>query len=336
MINITCQVTDRFNITKDKKMSFLEDVLSPKKVQEMFQQHLTFIINNLPLVTIKVIRYKPQKRCLIEYIFQGKTPLVLIGKIRAKGTDTKTYELQKQLWQSGFNSDSDDEISVPEPVGIIPQWQMWLQKKVPGELIINYLTSERGINVSRKTAHIAHKLHQLNIPAQRRHKMAEELAILQQKLPLVLEDYPHWESRIKTILEQCFILGENTPEKDLCSIHRDFYFDQILVDGDRFYLLDFDLYCQGNPNLDLGNFIGHIQEYSLRFFGDVNALQDREIALTKEFIKLTQSENIKAITAYTTLTLVRHIYLSNQFPDRRFCTEALLNLCEQRLQFIKV
>lgn len=126
---MNCIVKERFDITKDPQMLFLQEVICPLKVKEVFQQHLSFITDKSQLVQIKVIRYKPQKRCLIEYTFQGENTLVLIGKIRAKGTDIKSYDLQKKLWQSGFDSNSHDGISVPEPIGIIPQWQMWLQKK---------------------------------------------------------------------------------------------------------------------------------------------------------------------------------------------------------------
>ncbi|MGK7949585.1 MAG: phosphotransferase [Xenococcaceae cyanobacterium] len=331
---MNCIVTERFDITKDPQMPFLEEVICPLKVQEVFQQHLSVITDKLQLVQIKVIRYKPQKRCLIEYTFQGENTLVLIGKIRAKGTDLKSYDLQKKLWHSGFDSNSNDGISVPEPIGIIPQWQMWLQKKVPGKVATFWLTTEKGVNVCQKVAYVAHKLHQANIPCHRRHTMADELAILEQKLPLVLEDYPYWQSRIESILERCHILGENTPEHRVCGIHRDFYFDQIIVDGNRFYLLDLDLYCEGNPSLDIGNFIGHITEYSLRTLGNIEALRDREIALQKEFMQISAEKDTQAITAYTTLTLVRHIYLSNHFPERRSYTKALLNLCEQRLKSI--
>ncbi len=325
-------VTDQFNITQDPKMSFLEDAVCPVQVNDIFQEHLAFITDKLKLTEIKVIRYKPQKRCLIEYTFQGEKTLILIGKVRAKGTDYKSYELQKKLWHSGFDNNSKDKISVPEPIGIIPQWQMWLQKKVPGQIITPLLTTNQGIKISQKVAHIAYKLHQANILPDRCHTMVDELAILEQKLPLVLKDYPHWQDRIKNILEKCHILGANTPENQVCGIHRDFYFDQIIVDRDHFYLLDLDLYCQGNPSLDIGNFIGHITEYSLRTLGNVIALQDREIALQQEFLKLTKEQDTQAIIGYTTLTLVRHIYLSNQFPERRAYTEALLNLCEKRLQ----
>jgi hypothetical protein len=339
---MNCIVNNQFNLTQDPKMPFLTEVISPNKVKEMFQKHLPFLSQNDQLIQIKVIRYKPQKRCLIEYHLQGQKQLILIGKIRAKGTDIKTYNLQKKLWHNGFDDHSLDGISVPQPIGMIPQWQMWLQEKVSGEVVTFWLNTKQGISICQKVAHIAHKLHQANIPCQRRHTITDEINILQQKLPQVLEYYPHWHNRLQSILENCVTLGENTPNQPVCGIHRDFYFDQIIVDNhhNRFYLLDLDLYCQGHPSLDIGNFIAHITEYSLRTLGNMNALKDREIALKNEFIKLSKENNNNrelgviiepAITAYTTLTLVRHIYLSTQFPERRPYTEALLNLCEKRL-----
>ena len=34
---------------------------------------------------------------------------------------------------------------------------------------------------------------------------------------------------------------------------------------------------------------------------------------------------------FATLALVRHIYISTQFPDRRHLTETLIDLCAERL-----
>jgi aminoglycoside phosphotransferase (APT) family kinase protein len=163
--------------------------------------------------------------------------------------------------------------------------------------------------------------------------MADELAILHQKLPLILEYYPSWEKRIKELLEKCDRLAEKTlPPSQLSGIHRDFYFDQIIVNHDHLYLLDLDLYCQGDPSLDIGNFIGHLTEYAIRKYGNFQALKHHENALEAEFLKLSGSENRYNIKAYTILTLVRHIYLSTQFGDRLFTTEILFDLCQKALR----
>ncbi len=54
-------------------------------------------------------------------------------------------------------------------------------------------------------------------------------------------------------------------------------------------------------------------------------------ALIDGCIKLVGSASRQAVAVYTTLTLVRHIYLSTLFPERRLLTDRLLGLCEQRV-----
>ena len=104
------------------------------------------------------------------------------------------------------------------------------------------------------------------------------------------------------------------------------------MDGARLWLIDFDLFCAGDPGLDVGNFLGHVTEQSLREHGKAGALAGAEQALEQRFVELA-GENVRAsVSAYTTLTLARHVYLSTQFPERQKFTEQLLELCESRLR----
>ncbi|AUS99030.1 aminoglycoside phosphotransferase [Nostoc sp. CENA543] len=319
----------------DEKMGFLGDALDRVRVEECFRECLA-IAKNCRVQNVRVIRHKLGRRCLIEYVLINDVGEVirLIGKVRAKGTDFYSYELQKSLWESGFGDDSSDGISVPEPVGIIPEWQMWLQRQVEGEISTQFLSRNNGIFPAQLIAEAAHKLHQANIPPRRSHTMSDELRILHERIPLVMQQYPQWQTRLERILAASDNLGANTPEAKRCGIHRDFYPDQVIVNNSRLYLLDLDLYCAGNPALDIGNFIAHIQEYSLRTFGNFQVLQNYENALITRFLQLAGKEFLPAIQDYITLTLVRHIYISSQFPERLPFTEVLLNLCEQRLKII--
>ena len=104
-----------------------------------------------------------------------------------------------------------------------------------------------------------------------------------------------------------------------------------MVDGSRLYLLDFDLYCAGDPALDIGNFVGHLTEQSLRTRGNPAALEDHEAALEERFLELTDGTSRAAIRVYAILTLVRHIYISTRFADRCSLTGTLLETCEERL-----
>ena len=330
-------VTDPFNVIADTQMPFLAGAIDPLKVQQQFIQHLPPAINIAQLRAIRVIRHKPGKRCLIEYDLEIENPaasqgFTLIGKARAKGTDIKSCHVQQALWSTGFAANSDDSVSVPEPMGVIPAFQMWLQRKVSGVIATQLLPKPGGNGLAKRIAEAAYKLHQAGIPPRRpSHRMTCELQILYERLPLVLQRYPQWANRLEQILNACSRLAAATPEPTLRGIHRDFYPDQVIVDHSRLYLLDLDLYCQGDPGLDIGNFIGHITEQSLRMLGGADALADRENAMVERFVQLYGEAIYPAVQSYATLTLVRHIYLSTQFPERRPFTESLLELCEQRL-----
>ncbi|WP_342597812.1 phosphotransferase [Cyanobacterium aponinum UTEX 3222] len=347
---MNCTIINNYQIhPKDKLINHIKNAINPHQVIKIFSENISIIQeDNYKLIKIELIRYKPQKRCLIEYHFQGKNNLILIGKIRAKKIDFHSFQLQKNLWQNGFDENSQDNISVPEVVGIVTQWQMWLQKKVSGQILSQYLTKNQPIKIYQKVAHIAHKLHKTNIPINRNHTIKNELDILHEKLPLLTKYYPHWQKRIENLLNQCDILASKVIETELCGIHRDFYFDQIIIDNNRFYLLDLDLYCRGNPCLDIGNFIGHISEYSLRQFEDIFALKYQELALKNEFINihkrekqdhlsLSELKDLKTIInnnidIYSLLTLVRHIYLSTQFIERHTYTKKLFDFCEEKIK----
>lgn len=334
---MSISVIDPFDVTHDPKMPFLARALDPLEVQRQLQHccpRLTSENQQIHLCAIRVTRYKPGRRCLIEYDLKLERPdefMTLVGKARSRFLDQSSYHLLQSLWNAGFATNSEDGICVPEPIGAIPEFQMWLQRKVPGVIATKLLAKSGGVALARRIAEAIHKLHQAGISTHRHHTMADELRILHERLALVAQIKPQWTGRLDKLLDACDQLGNATSEPSLQGIHRDFYPDQVIVDGSRLYLLDFDLYCEGDPALDIGNFLGHLTEQSLRTLGDPNALADREKALTERFLQLSGNATQAAVSAYTTLTLVRHIYLSTQFPERRPFTETLLQMCEQRL-----
>ncbi len=333
-------VTDPFGVADDPEMPELKRALDPVEAQRQLGRGLPRLAGQegyVQLREIRVIRYKPTQRCLIEYTVDVDRPdgpletVVLIAKLRAGHSPRAAYRLLDRLWNSGFGADSADHISVPEPIGIISDFQMWLQRKVSGVAATELIRGPGGILLARRVAVAADKLHRAGIPAERRHTMADELRILHTRLPAVANGNNERAERIERILEAAERLASGTAPFTTCSIHRDFYPDQVIVDGTRLYLVDFDLYCEGDPALDIGNFLGHLTEQSLRTQGDPTALEEVENALVERFVELAGEQTRAAVRAYSTLTLVRHIYLSTLKPERRPFTEHLLELCEERL-----
>jgi aminoglycoside phosphotransferase (APT) family kinase protein len=288
---------------------------------------------------IRVTRYKPERRCVIEYDVEVERPgsppeqVTLIGKVRRLRSGKSGYGLLTSLWEAGFGADAQDGVMVPEPIGILPEFRMWLQRKVSGRVATELLAAPSGDVLARRVAEAVHKLHQAGVPRERkrRHTMADELRVLHACLPCVAQAEPRWDERIERLLNACDRLGLAIPESPSRWIHRDFDGDQVIVDGQRLYLIDFDEYCEGDPALDIGNFLGSLTEYSLRILGDPDALADVGRTMEERFVEISGQVQRAAIRAYAMLTLVRQIYMTTLIPDRRAFTASLMNLCEARL-----
>src|SRR5260221_264135 len=82
--------------------------------------------------------------------------------------------MRARIWIAGFDSASADGISVPEPIGVIPRFRMWFQRKVPGETATRLLGGSDGVELAQRIAAAIHKLHRANVPTERQHGMADE------------------------------------------------------------------------------------------------------------------------------------------------------------------
>jgi hypothetical protein len=340
---VSIPVSDPFGAAGDPEMPSLALALDPVEVQRQFGSHLPHLSGEHGVVhirAIRVTRYKPGRRCVIEYDTEveraegAPEATTLIGKVRAWRSGKSGYRLLNALWDNGFSADSRDGISVPEPIGVVSACRLWLQRKVPGRMATDLLMTPDSAALTQRIAEAAYKLHRAGVPTKRRHTMADELRILREHLSRLAQTKPQWAERLERLLGASQRLGAATPEPTPCGIHRDFYPDQMLVDGQCLYLIDFDLYCEGDPGLDIGNFLGHLTEHSLRTLGDPGGLTELERAMGERFVELAGEASRAAVRAYATLTLVRHIYLSTWFPERRPLTGCLLDLCEERLDVV--
>ena len=340
--NIPCiHVEDPYNVTTDPMMPFVIQALNPDfmsdKLKAIFQSADGGIEINLE--AIRVTRYKQGRRCLIEYDLQlsnlhdRKDKIItIIGKVRSKDAHHAAFNLAKTMWNGKFGPNSADGICVPEPIAIIPELHMWMQYKVEGEVATLALQSSDGPSISGRIAEAIAKVHQENFQTRKQHTIDDELNILQDRLSKVAEGQHDWKARLQQLMKQCTLQAKLLPERVRCGIHRDFYHDQVIINGSKIYLIDFDLFCEGDPSLDIGNFIGHLIELRIRSnSSNETVLKECEDAFKKRYIELNREPNRNAINTYTILTLARHIYISTLFPDRREYTERILKLCEQYL-----
>ena len=324
------------NGTSPGGLTPLEAALDLATVQRYFRD-LPELQSRMPGLEVRgarVVRQKPGRRALVEYELAGSPTqerLHVLGKVRARGADHRTHRLHRLLVASGFGPRSEDGISVPEPLGIVPELGLWLQVRVPGETATVLMAGTTGRQVAARMADALHKLNRAPVAVSRTHGVADELAILREVLGRLACERRHWGHRLERLLEACARLAAGLEPAVPAIIHRDFYPAQAVADGDRIYLVDLDLCAWGDPALDIGNCLGHLTEQGLREHGDPDALEGPAQAMAQHFASRRGLRALTAADVYATLTLARHVWLSTQIPGRAGTTDALLELCEQRL-----
>ena len=340
-------VIDPGGAATDPAMPFLAAALTPHVVQEQLARGLPNLAagdGTLPrLCAIRVVRHKPGRRCLVEYTLRTGTDgaaVTILGKARAKGLDEHAHQLARKLWEGGFGPAGTGGVWVPEPLGVVPEFQMWFQRKVPGVVAGRPLAEPGGPTLAVAVTDAVHQLHRAGVPARRAHTLADELIILHDRLAIVAGLRPSLADQVARLRDACDRAAAAARPLSAAGIHRDFYPDQVLVDGSgggRIYLLDLDLYSEGDPALDIGNFVAHITEQALRTTGDPAALVDREQAIADRFTALAArmgepADRVrKAVAMYTALALARHVWISTRFAERQPFTERLLVLAGRRI-----
>lgn len=317
--------------------ALLETLLNPAKMQVML--HEAGILPEYDTVTgASLRRYKAARRALVDYQIPDKeSSRYIIGKYRTKGLDKRSCRIQEQFWQSGF--DEQAKTGVPEVLGALPELNTWFQRRINGQGIGAVLIPQnrRLAFLGRCAADAVNTLHQsgiaqtLELPCWR---PSEEWQILHKRLTETREKLPQLAGRIAAVLEKSRAVAEKIPDMPSVTVHRDFYQDQIFEQYGRpghMVLLDLDLVCRGHAALDAGNYIAHIQEFSLRRYGNIEALRTHEDAFRRHFLNQSKTAIPEAVEIYATLSLVRHIHISTLFENRTHTTETLLTICETRL-----
>ncbi|MGE4178433.1 MAG: phosphotransferase [Limisphaerales bacterium] len=298
------------------------------------EPRLKAALDGVSLTGISVVRHKAGRRCLIRYRFartEGGPGFVWIGKLRARrgrGWDLG-MRAARGLRAAGLREDGD--VAVPEPVGEISELLLELQRGVGGEPCAGLMTGWNGAELAARCAFAVARLHGSRVTVAREHGVEQEMAILRDRLGRLIRERPDDAERVARILSGCEVLAGAMDRADRVLVHRDYHPDQVLVDGRRIWLLDLDLCAMGDPCLDHGNFLAHLEEWELqhgcRLSGPGGCVEAYRVAA----LKCVGAGAARRLSGYWTLSLARHLFLSTRYGDRGHTLPALLELCEQRL-----
>jgi Ser/Thr protein kinase RdoA (MazF antagonist) len=309
-------------VTIDPAIQSLAPALDRRAAEAALRALPALSVADVRVRSVRVLRHKRGRRCVVEYELSSNDggALTVLGKVRAKGADERTHLVESALREEG--------VPIPEPLGVVPELGMRVQRKVPGVPATSLLPQPEGVSLSRRIADAIHAVHVAPLVPSRRHGIDDELRILEIRLSEIARSRPAWEFRVEQLFRACAELASHLETVPDVPIHRDFYPDQVLVDGEKIWLLDFDLFCAGDPALDAGNFSAHLIEQGIRFAGEAPGLDRAAAAFEDRFAELSGENARRRARIHTVLSLARHVSLSLEIPGRAPFASAVLEKCE--------
>jgi aminoglycoside phosphotransferase (APT) family kinase protein len=183
----------------------------------------------------------------------------VIGKVYPPGP------LAGQVWQTmGVLQERAASVGVmtPRPLAIIDEWNLILMDRVPGTSLKKSLwkaNSEiEGEQAVKLAAAALAALH--NIPFEGRdvRTLETDLETLRLQAAPVHLIAPGLAGDVDAMLDQVAQSPIGTGSNAVSFLHGDFAPSQLLVDGERVGVVDFDKSCLGESAIDVGNFLAKL------------------------------------------------------------------------------
>ena len=138
--------------------------------------------------------------------------------------------------------------------------------------------------------------------------LADELDSLDRFTNDLTEVRPQSVSEVTILLDALRAWAEKLPPLPAATpVHRDFYYSQVLFDGPRLILIDFDLFALGDPAIDVANFAAHLHFLGLQHLGHLDALADEAVRFVAAYarFRLVDSAFLRRFAFYQAATFFR-------------------------------
>lgn len=300
--------------TPDAALPALADALHAPTVAPLLEQS-GFRLVGVP----RLFRHKPGRRAMVRY---DAEPKPLLGKMRRKGLDGRTIRLQRQLRAAGFDGSPPLCVEVPDVVMTSPELGLWAMPALAGDMLDPRQHDDGAFFANGKA--LAH-LHSASVDCDRVWTMQDEADVLARALSEVEAMRPDLGRDLLEIREKARRMIEDCPLSEEALLHRDFYPDQVLVQPKGIVLLDLDLVAMGEPAIDLGNFLAHLQELSLRIHSELDAYSGQGEAFLGGYASVRPLPLEPMIEHMREISLWRHLAICQRFTQRQGYFEKLLN-----------
>ncbi|MFQ5649826.1 MAG: phosphotransferase family protein [bacterium] len=320
----------------DRRLPFLIPATDSEVMKPVLEHICGDEAGKLTHVDVAVVQYKPERKCLLRYQLhwqdsrEPRTPTQSVyGKVFRKVK--RVYANLETIHQAWYNS----VFQIPTPLGLVPEFRLELLSALPGTQLSYVCGRKTFPDLCRRVARGLLDFHETPVLLNETKSLSDELLELKAWGQDFGQSRPDEWNRIRNSIFtlEMRLLGQNRLKPKL--VHGDFHVANILVDGQRLSLLDFENCLMGNPAIDVGSFYAQLKLLALKRYQNHTALDHGVRAFLKTYIHGCSEELRAVIPTYCALSCLWCAYfqcilrpVKAGWMERAY---AMLALCEQIL-----
>jgi hypothetical protein len=209
----------------------------------------------------RLLAHRLRRRCVIEVAGSDAPPLFL--KLYKRGSSRPRHNagLVRFLERTSFRENGT--IRIPRIVQSFPELDGFAMAGAPG-LPLNALQGTARLAGMALAGEALGRLHRLPLRLDVKFAADDEIDLLSRSVELAGDIFPGLRKGLNAALAHVAARLASRRRHPSCTVHRDFHERQIIVDGETCQLIDFDTACIGDPKLDVGNFLAHLDLAALQ------------------------------------------------------------------------
>jgi aminoglycoside phosphotransferase (APT) family kinase protein len=180
----------------------------------------------------------------------------VFGKVTPTEAGGLEYEVMDELWRSPARQRGD--LLVTRPLAYRPELGLLLQARVRGRPFAGRRNSRAYIVLAEAAGLAAAALHSTEVALGPERDLEHSLARLVAGLDELALTAPPLHGSMRRLIEQIRSRAARVGPDGAVPSHGDLKYDQLLRYRHRFILIDFELFCQAEPWLDVGHFCAYL------------------------------------------------------------------------------
>jgi len=167
------------------------------------------------------------------------------------------------LWE--YAAASAPELGLAPPLGYDARVNAAWQAAPAGAALLEALDDQEVPGLFRRVAAALAAVHRSHVPSPRRWIVADESTKLERARTALLRFHPGLRAEVEATIAPLLAACPDDIARPV-PVHGDFHCNQVLVDGERVAILDFDLFGHGDPLHDVARFLSRFETYAQDLF----------------------------------------------------------------------